>query len=176
MRKIQVKVNDYKSYLHKYKTNKLDNGNIIETRGGFPKFFNIKEEIFNGIECEYKIKSQNSDECLIIFKSKSGNEYRLDLMREPNTQTWHLAFSLFDVDRDNYHDLTGKDESFDVFNRLIWILKDITPKLGIGEYCIGATGTKKDDIYKYMMKSIDGWEKRDTTQYDLGWALYFKLI
>lgn len=33
----------------------------------------------------------------------------------------------------------------------------------------------KDNIYQYLMKYVSGWEKRKTDQYDLGWAIYFKI-
>ena len=56
------------------------------------------------------------------------------------------------------------------------ILKDINNKLNVDEYCIGATDNEsKNHIYEYMMRFISGWEKRETDQYDLGWAIYFKL-
>jgi hypothetical protein len=60
-------------------------------------------------------------------------------------------------------------------NRLIWILKDFSANKDI-EYCIGATGNlKKDRIYEYILKYVSSWEKRDSDQYELGWALYFKI-
>lgn len=179
MRKILVKISDYVKYISENKTDKLDNKNIIFTKGSFPRFLskNINEEIFNGVETEYKIES-SEDSYIIKFLSKSEYEYRFDIIREPNTRIYHLAFSLsnFDFDSIEYHDLTNKMEQFDIFNRLIWILKDITPSLDIDEYCIGSTGSSsKDNIYEYMMRFVSGWEKRKTDQYPLGWAIYFKL-
>ena len=53
---------------------------------------------------------------------------------------------------------------------------DINDKILVGEYCIGATGdVSKDVIYEYIMNKVGDWEKRNTDQYELGWAIYFKL-
>lgn len=178
MRKIEVKIEDYKSYLEKYKSEYLDKKNMIFTNGKksfINKLFKVnEEEIFNGLETKYTIQ-KNGDDYLISFDSNSNIKYRFDLLKEPNSNIYHLGFSLFNSNTNNYHSLTNNNESLEVFNRLIWILKDVTPKLNVDEYCIGSTGTQKDNIYNYMMKFISGWEKRNTTYYPLGWALYFKL-
>lgn len=43
-------------------------------------------------------------------------------------------------------------------------------------YCIGATGNpSKDNVYKYMMRFVSNWDKRNTDQYELGCAIYFKI-
>ena len=180
---IQVKLEDFLLYQEKYGHDRLDKWYRISTPSKqklIHKIFNgwdsiYEEEIFNGIETIYQI-SNIDDSYLLKFNSNSGEEYRFDLLKEPNTNIYHLGFSLSEVASSDYSNLTNKNESIDVFNRLIWILKDITPKLNIDEYCIGATNNpKKDRIYEYMMKFVSGWEKRPTDQYDLGWALYFKI-
>lgn len=174
-RKILVRIDDYRIYLEKYNTNKLDSSNEIYTNGGFPLFLKIEEEIFDGTKTDYDIIESESDRFLIKFKSNSGTEYRFDIFKEPYNNIWHLAFSLFDNKLDNeYHEKTNKRES--IFSKLIWILKDINVKIRADEYCIGATGdSNKDSIYEYMMRYVSGWEKRKTDQYKLGWALYFKI-
>jgi hypothetical protein len=136
---------------------------------------NISEEIFEGRECDYDIIEKNDDRVLIKFKSKSLIEYRFDILREPNTRIWHLAFSLSSSDMsDGYHDRTNKYESIDIISRMVWILNDL--ELNVDEYCIGITGDKsKDNIYTYMMRSAKEWDKRETNQYPLGWAIYFKI-
>lgn len=175
MNKIKVRLEDYKRYISKFKTNKLDNKNQIYTDGGFPKFLGINEEIFEGTPTKYDIVNFDSDKILIKFSTKSQTECRLDLFKEPGTNIWHIGFSLYKNELESgYHNRTNKNEAIEVFSKLIWILQDL--KLDVDEYCIGATGdSSKDATYKYMMRFVSEWEKRDTNQYNLGWALYFKI-
>lgn len=172
--RIPVRIEDYKKYVDKFGTNKLDSKNEIYVIGSFPpKFYrelhNIKEEIFEGTACNYEILEKTNNQVLIKFKSKSHYEYRLDIFKEINNDIWHIAFSEFD----NSIILTDKKESIDVFSRLVWILKDLYMNV---EYCIGATGDlKKDRIYQYMMRFVSNWEKRDNNDYPLGWGIYFTI-
>lgn len=180
-KRILVKIDDYKNYLTKYNTNELDKNNVIYTFSSFPpkfyrKLYNINEEIFDGTICDYEIINKNSNIINIIFISKLNNEYRLDLFKEPNVNIWHIGFSEFNseiCDIEKYHKLTNNNESIDVFSRLIWILQDINLNV---KYCIGASGDpKKDRVYEYMMRFVSNWEKKETDQYPLGWAIYFHL-
>lgn len=180
-KRILVKVEDYKNYIEKYGTNKLDSNNEIYTFGSFPpKFYRdsnkINEEIFEGIPCQYSILSKLNNKILIKFESKSKSVYRLDLLEEPNLGIWHIGFSEINNkinDPEKYQSLTNKEESIDVLSRIVFILKDLNMNV---EYCIGATGDdKKDRIYEYMMRFVSNWEKRNTNQYPLGWAIYFKI-
>ncbi len=181
MRKIGVRIEDYKSYTEKYNTYKLDDKNIIFGVDGKRNLIrtifklNEEEEILNGIETDYRMYNTDSGGYILSFASNSDTKYRIDLLKETGINIFHIAFSLYDSTEINYDDLTNKNELLEVFNRVVWILKDFDLKINADEFCIGATGTKKDDIYKYMMRFIPGWEKRDTTAYKLGWALYFKL-
>ena len=181
MKRILVKVEDYKDYIEKFGTNKIDSKNEIYTFGSFPpKFYReknkINEEIFEGTPCNYKIIEKHEDKILIKFESKSDNEYRIDLLKEPNVDIWHIGFSEIENqldDIDKYETLTDKKEPIDVFSRLVWILKDLNMNV---EYCIGSTGDpKKDRVYEYMMRFVSKWEKRNTDNYNLGWAIYFKI-
>ncbi len=173
-RKILVKLKDYKRFVNINGSNKLDQHNEIYINGQLPKFLNVSEKIFEGRDTKYDIIRDTSDDVLIKFKSTSNIEYRLDLFREPNTQIWHIGFSLFESTVDSeYHNKTDKNESIDVFSRIIWILNDLNKGVA---YCIGATGDpSKDRIYEYMMRFVSDWEKRDTTQYNLGWGIYFTI-
>lgn len=177
-RRIEVKIEDYKRYVENHNSNELDRFNILTFNGKkkfTDKLFKINEEIFNGIDTNYSHVVNNGD-IVITFKSNSMSDYRFDLLKEPNTSIYHLGFSLQSSDVDNYHLLTNKKESLEVFNRLLWILKDISIKLDIRKFCIGSTGDdRKDNIYQYMLKNISGWEKKNTDQYDGGWAIYFEL-
>jgi hypothetical protein len=174
-RKILVKIEDYKRYTDLHGNNKLDSTIEIYSNSQFPKFLNISEEVFEGRETKYEIVKEADDHILIRFKSTSNIEYRIDLFKEPNTNIWHIAFSLFDIDisNSNYHERTDKKESIDIISRIVWILKDIKRDV---EYCIGATPDPiKNKIYEYLMRFITNWERRETNQYTLGWAIYFKL-
>jgi hypothetical protein len=180
-KRILVKVEDYKIFIEKNGSNKLDDRNEIYTFGSFPpKFYRdknkINEEIFEGISCSYKILKKSDDEILIKFESKSSSEYRIDILKDPNTNIWHIGFSEIDNkidDIEKYQSLTEKDEAIDVISRLVFILKNINMSV---EYCIGATGNdKKDRIYEYIMRFVSNWEKRNTNEYPLGWAIYFKI-
>lgn len=135
---------------------------------GFKK---VNEEVFDGIKTEYDVE-KNGDNYLILFKSKSESDYKLELHKEPNTKIYHISFTLFDRNQINYEDPSDKGEAIEVYSRLLWILKDV--KIDHDEYCIGATGDKrKDSIYLYLMKDTKKWQKRNTNIYPLGWALYF---
>lgn len=180
-KRILVKVEDYKDYIEKNGTNKLDERNEIYTFGSFPpKFYRdqnkINEEIFEGICCSYEILEKNEHKILIRFESKSLSEYRIDILKEPITNIWHIGFSEIDNqinDIEKYQSLTEKNEAIDVISRLIFILKSLNMNV---EYCIGATGNdKKDRIYEYIMRFVSKWEKRNTNEYSLGWAIYFKI-
>jgi hypothetical protein len=178
-RKILVRIDDYKKYVEENGTNIIDSNNEIYTNNSFPpKFikerFNINEEIFEGKETRYDIIKDGEYEFLASFESISNIKYRLDLFREPITNIWHIGFSLFDSSLDNsYHNRTDKNESIDIFSRLIWILKDLDRNV---EYCIGSTGDdSKDRVYEYMMRFVSNWDKRKTDQYELGWGIYFHL-
>lgn len=172
--KILVKLKDYKKYTEIKGTNKLDLNNEIYSKSQFPIFLNINEEIFEGRETNYLILEETNDNILIKFESSTQIKYRLDLFKEPNMEIWHIGFSLFNSNlNSNYHVETNNNEAIDVLSRIVWILKDLNKNT---EYCIGATGNpSKDNIYKYIMRFVSNWEKRETEQYELGWAIYFKI-
>lgn len=173
MNKVLVRIEDYNRYIEKYNTTRLDRKNEIYAGYRLPKFLNIKEEIFEGRVTTYSIIENGLSKILIKFNSISNTEYRIDLLKEPVDDIWHIAFSLYDSKLDDVYDIrTDKSESIDVFARIIWILKDLNKNV---EYCIGSTGTKKDVIYQYMMQYVSNWDKRDTDIYKFGWGLYFHL-
>ena len=182
---IYVRREDFLLYQEKYGHSRLDRWNrILPYPSGKGMMFAYnsgriyEEELFDGIETDYSLEKRGND-YLIIFNTNSGNEYRFDILNEPNTKIYDLAFSDSENDtgdEDKYMGLTDRNESKEVFAKLSWILKDITPKIDVNEYCIGATDNdKKNRIYLYMMRFVKGWEKRDTKKYPLGWALYFTL-
>ncbi|MFW6226365.1 MAG: hypothetical protein ACOC3V_05360 [bacterium] len=175
---IKVNYHDYLSYYEKYGHNRLDKWTKIIPKDGKSKLlkelggFIIEEEIFDGIETEYNV-FKNENGYKLLFGTKNKTPYRFDIIKENDT-IYHLSFS--SLDNIDYHDLTNKHESLEVFNRLIWILKDFRLSLPNDiEFCIGFDDIKKGRIYEYMMKFIKNWEKRETHWYDTGWAIYFKL-
>lgn len=175
---IQVNFKQFIEYQKKYNTPYLDKKYKYRlwspSKNEILKRIIKIDEAFDGIETEYNL-TKNIEGYLITFLSKSKTEYRFDLLKEPNKNVYHLAFSLNDENH-KYEDVTNLNESNEVFGKLSYILRDLNKKLDIVEYCIGATGDiKKDRIYQYMMKFVSEWEKRKTEQYLLGWALYFKI-
>jgi hypothetical protein len=175
-----VKHEEYIRYVEKHGTDKLDKNNRIWTNSkellfkeslGYDPIEKLNE-MFDGYKTDYNIEKINND-YLILFKTISEQEYRFDLIKVPTEGAYHLAFAPSNKDKSDisYMDVTDRKESLEVLNRLIWILKDINID---SEYCIGSTGTKKDNIYKYMLRDIE-FEKRDTDYYPLGWGIYFRL-
>lgn len=180
-KQILVRMSDYIKYVNENSTNKLDDYNTLYTIGSFPPLFfrnglEINEEIFNGTPNKYDIIKSDNDHILIKFISKLNDTYRIDLIKEPINNIYHIGFSKYENeinDIENYEKKTNDENSIDVFSRIIWILKDLDMKV---EYCIGATGDdKKDSIYEYMMRFVSDWEKRSTNYYNLGWGIYFKI-
>ena len=176
---ILVKFEHFILYQEKYDTYYLDKKNKYSIRinskstllNNFVKVY----EMFDGIKTQYKLENKDN-KYEIFFTTNSNTEYRFDLFKELNTKIYHLSFSLKDSNKYNYEKLTNLNESSEVFAKLSYILQELNIKLDVDEYCIGATGVKKkDNIYKYMMRYVDSWEKRDTDIYELGWALYFKI-
>lgn len=181
---LYVNIKDYQLYQEKYRHDRLDKWYRIQPPPSKGKMFAMcsdriyEEEIFDGTKSEYTIDI-NGNNYLILFKTNSGSEYRFDIFNEPNTKIYHLAFSDSNSDISNissYENPTNRNESKEIFSRLSWILKDISKKIDVDEFCIGFTNdTKKDNIYQYMMRFVSEWEKRETNDYPIGWALYFKL-
>jgi len=180
---IYVKQEHYLLYQEKYGHTRLDKWNRILPPASLNNVFSVAynkiyEEIFEGIETQYTL-TKNNNNYLILFRTNKSNKYRFDLLSEPNTKIYDLAFSDSSNDLDDvnkYEELTDRKESIEVLSRLSWILKDVTLKINVDEYCIGATGIQgKDNIYLYMMRFASNWEKRYTKKYPLGWALYFTI-
>ena len=178
MRNIHVKLKEYLNYQEKYGTTYLDKENGYRIHyAHMNKILNINE-MLDGIHTDYSfLKEKKTGDYKIIFKSKSGTEYRFDLFKDKKEDNiYHLGFSLSSIDDGEYDDLTNKNEASETFGRLSFILKDINSNIDVEWYCIGATGDKqKDNLYTYFMRYVDFWEKRETEDYDLKWALYFKI-
>lgn len=178
---ILVKFNDFILYQEKTGDYYLDRKNgyrIYSTSKGVSCDGELLKlnEIFEGTQVNYSI-NKNLNGYTFLFKTIKNNEYRIDLVSDKDiTDLFHIGFSLSSRNVLDYDILTEFDESKEVFSKVIYILKDADSKIGSPEYCIGATGNaKKDRIYQYMMKYIDGWEKRNTDAYNLGWGIFFNL-
>ena len=174
---VTVKTKHYKKYIEQYGHNKLAKFLHLEPdESCFPIFARINEVFDLPLETEYVV-SKNQHDYVLYFESKSHTKYRIDLLKDPTEKVYHLAFSLADRIPEEYEMPTAKREIFDVLNRMVWILKDFTKKkLENVEFCIGATNNiKKNKLYQYILKYAESWEKRNSTEYDEGWALYFKI-
>ena len=179
---ILVKLEHFIKYQNKYNTTYLDKktqyriwsrskNNLLEKI----EDYNIVNEILNGTKTNYTSFKDNNNNLKLVFNTKS-NKYRFDLQHEKNTNIYHLMFSEDDFKSGEYEKLTNKNESIEVFSRLSYILKDFSKNLKNVEFCIGATGNNaKDRLYEYFMIYTKSWKKKNTNQYDLGWALYFKI-
>jgi hypothetical protein len=182
MKYLYVTLESYNKYINEFGTNRLDKW--IKILPPPSKSFILNNyndfilEAFEGIETEYELSEVESG-YLIIFKCKSGYEYRFDIIKEPNTKIYDLAFSdsSNNMDDVSYENLTDRNESKELLSRLVWILKDVDVKLDVDEWCIGATNLEsKNNIYQYLMKFTSYWEKRTTSKYPpSNWALYFTL-
>lgn len=178
---IKVKLEDFVSYQKENGTYYLDKKNKYSiwssSKYRVINGFKPVNELFDGIQTEYDFSPESTnDNMCVIFYTKSKNKYRFDLQKEPNTNIYHLMFTLDDRTKDNYEELTYIGESKEVLGKLSFILKDISKRYNVSEFCIGATGNeKKDRIYQYMMLYVKSWEKRNIDEYDLGWALYFTI-
>lgn len=177
---IFVKFESFLDFQNKYGTTYLDKKNrynlYSSSKGIIRNNFNKLNEIFNGIQTQYKISERKNGNYLITFTTNSGNEYRIDLILDSGI--YHIAFSLSNYNLENYEyeKLTELNESKEVFARMAYILKELSKEKNIKEFCIGGTGNpKKDRIYEYIMKYVSKWEKRKDTSYEMGWALYFTM-
>lgn len=178
---IKVKLEDFIRYQKENGTYYLDKKNKYRiwasSKSRVINGFKKVNELYDGIYTEYNFSPESTnDNMCVTFYTKSKNKYRFDLQKEPHTNIYHLMFTLDDRTKDNYESVTNLDESKEVLGRLSYILKDVSKKYNITNFCIGATGdVKKDEIYRYMMLYVKSWEKRNTDEYDLGWALYFTI-
>ena len=174
--KIYVKIHDCIRYVEQNSTNLLDEQNEILPIGSFPPlFYKITEEVFDGRSCNYDIIKDDINHILIRFKCRFNNEYRIDLLKDPNN-VYHIGFSKYENDIDdpkNYEKETEDNNSVDVLSRIVWILKDLSRNY---DYCIGITGNdKKDNTYMYMMQFVSNWEKKKTDFYPTKWGIFFNI-
>jgi hypothetical protein len=179
---INVKYSDYTSYVDMYGTDKIDKWHRVYPHNSkSSSIVNIsgllQEYVFEPVPTDYDT-TRSGDNFLFTFYSKRGNGYRLDLIREPDTTIYHVAFSDASnhIGSIDYEIPTNKGEAFDVISRISWILGDICDVVDASEYCVGGTGdTRKDAMYKYMMKYAKTFDVRKTDHYESGWALYFTM-
>jgi len=158
-----------------------------------------KNEIFNSnLITEYSITDQkNVEGKKVIFKTKSDNEYRLDIyfIIEDTGLVNHLSFTKnidlydmitntndeFNLINKKYNELTENREAIEILNRIKYILSDLVKKDIISNYfCIGGTEIEaKNNIYQYFLKVVvgdGGFIKKKSDSYTkTGWGLYFKI-
>lgn len=146
----------------------------------------LNEEIFEPLYTNYIEEIVNNIHIVYYFETKSLTKYRLDIFKlsEFNTTINHIGFSLANKSIDNqdeYEEETNKNESIELFSRIIFILNDLIQKNKINnEFCIGgSTFEKKNILYKNMLKYLvgpNGFQKRNTNYYpNVGWGIYFQI-
>lgn len=202
MKYLYSKSEHYDLFIKENKSNRLSKGLKImpyesKVSSLLKKTYNINEEIFDkSIVTDYELINVEDGFKKVVFKSNSNTEYRLDIFEiEEDGIVNHISFALnsqkFDVlPKDygefqeyemEYQELTNKNETIEVLNRIHFILRDLVEKTIINNsFCIGGTKLeKKNKIYQYLLKTIvgeGGFKKLNTNIYpEIGWGLYFKI-
>jgi hypothetical protein len=106
----------------------------------------------------------SSDDYIFTFKTNSGIEYRLDLLKHDDDKVsyenmYSVLFSLVENDpwsSDvlNYEKLTNKDEMIEILNRIRYIIEDWLDKTKLNiTFVIGKSDNqKKNNIYEYFIR------------------------
>jgi len=138
----------------------------------------INEILDTNLKTDYNFVNENE----ISFYTNSGKKYRLDIIQknEHNEIINHISFSEYNVKIENYDKLTGHDEMIELLNRIKYIINDLVQSKKIeNSFCIGGTELEsKNNIYEYSLYILlgkNGYEKKNTIFYDVGWGLYFKI-
>lgn len=205
MKYLYTKYEHYKSFCEENGTDRICKGIKITTNGGkisgLLKYITgyVSEEIFNEpIKTEYEFLELSNVFKKILFHSKSGTKYRIDIhiINEMNRLVNHISFTEEDSKLDiipnndsdfieyeiNYNKSTNRNEMIEVLDRIRYILFDLVSnnKLVSDYFCIGGTEFKrKNNIYEYFLEVVvgkDGFKKLKTNVYpQVGWGLYFKI-
>ena len=164
-----------------FKNERLSKFLKTTTIGDYDKIFEINtlNEILDAnLKTSYVF--ENDEE--VSFYTKSGKRYRLDIIKknEYNKIINHISFSEYNVEIKDYDKLTGNDEVIELLNRVKYIINDLVKLNKItNHFCIGGSELEsKNRIYEYSLFILlgkDGYEKKDSIYYDVGWGLYFSI-
>jgi hypothetical protein len=164
-----------------FKNERLSKNLKTTTIGTYDKLLGINtlnEILDSNLKTDYNIETDNE----ISFYTNSGKKYRLDIIpkSEHGQIINHISFSEYDVKLENYDKLTGNDEMIELLNRIKYIINDLVQTNKIeNRFCIGGTELEsKNKIYEYSLYILlgkNGYEKKDTIFYDVGWGLYFTI-
>ena len=164
-----------------FKNERLSKTLKTTTIGTYDKLLGINtlnEILDSNLKTDYNFENDNE----ISFYTNSGVKYRLDIIpkNEHNQTINHISFSEYDVQLENYDRLTGNDELIELLNRIKYIINDLVQMKKIeNSFCIRGTELEsKNNIYEYSLYILlgkNGYEKKDTIFYDVGWGLYFTI-
>jgi len=167
-----------------FKNERLSKYLKTTTIGNFDELlnFNTLNEILNSnLITNYKILSNDNEELVLIFESKSKIKYQLNLFKrfEYGEIVNHIVFTLYGREEKDFESLSGKNEMIEILNRVKYILISMVNDMIINDnFCIGGSILEsKNNIYEYALYIFvgeEGYEKLDTIYYPTGWGLYFK--
>jgi hypothetical protein len=173
-REYLVTLKTYQNFVEENKTNKLDRWARIATTtlGGLFRYVGRVNEVFEKPrEVEYDRVDTNSIyyagkvDTVYYFKSKSGNEYRLDLIVYYDDAEQYLigeelisvSFSLANQEateenEDNYEKKTNLHEAIDIYRCVAYLIGEYDRDV---IYSIGETlDDKKDNTYREAAKRL----------------------
>ena len=167
----------YNEFLKENNTDRLSKNEKIKSPGaGLSKYIsNIEkiDEIFDSKLDKLDFKEEVYDHPVYegeknttyFFKSKRGNEYRLDLVilmesnsnlkdnRLHNKKFISVSFSISDATDDNYDDVTNKNELYDVMSRIRYLIKLNEYRINNGYvFMFGKPDEEKINMYSMFIK------------------------
>ena len=176
---LRVSFETYNQYLTENKNNRLSKFVKIYPPSNFPPKYTNINEIFDTEYEDVKYEDfilpndnpnyDNKMNYKYIFKSNKGNEYRLDLVyikeldesklkheELKDKEFYSISYSLNNRNKDNYDDLTGEYEIYDLISRIKYLLNEFIKKYEIDEHNIifmfGDPNVEyKLDMYKYLI-------------------------
>jgi len=168
----KVSIFTYNEFLKEYKNNNLKKFHKIYTGKGIPKGL-ILNEIFDKFieDVDFEIKTyqhpqySNEKNTIYFFKTKNNNEYRLDfvILKEDNSNLQHkelynkkfisIGFSRKDATSEDYDQLTNRNEQYDLFNRIIFLINNYKSTINNDYiFMFGEPNDKKFNIYKFILE------------------------
>lgn len=187
MKYLYTRNDHYRLFMEKNNNERLKKNLKIIPSTKFNKVFEVFDRI---IDTEYKVINKIIDNKKLkkcIFKTTSGNNYRLDLLLDYEANcgwTNHISFTTNDISNyndENYENLTDKNEMIEILNRIKFIIKDLLEngELEHNNFCVGgAELEQKNNIYKNFLRIVvgdSGFDKVDIDGYSTGWVLVFKV-
>lgn len=150
-----VSYNTYKNYIKENKNNRITKFDKISVHSIYNDLNKIDEIFDTDIpHLDFELFQQKNDfgsyDYRYIFKTEKNNKYTLDLIKkmEKNTDLKNselhnnlfisVSFSVVGVEEEEYNEQTFKNEQYDIFNRIKYLLSDFKNKY-----------LKKDEIFMF---------------------------